>query len=102
MKNQTAIITAVLLTAAALTITTTMSLPVASAQDKKENAQDGLNEADENVHTNTGDLSDQDFAFHEGICQGGHSTDVLDEVTKGAGCDALDPPGESGDNRQDE
>jgi hypothetical protein len=68
----------------------------------KENAQDGLNRADENVHENTGPLSEQDFAFHEGICQGGHSTDVLDEVTDGEGCAALDAPGNSGDNRQDE
>jgi hypothetical protein len=30
------------------------------------------------------------------------STDVLDEVTDGEGCDALDPPGNSGDNRQDD
>jgi hypothetical protein len=105
MKNQTAIITAVLLTAAALTITTTMSLPVASAQDKKENAQDGLNEADVNVHENTdseiGDLSEQDIRFHEGTCQGGHSTDVLDTIT-GGGCptEGFDP-GNSDENRQD-
>ena len=106
MKNQTVIITAVLLAAAALTITTTTtSLPIASAQDKKENAQDGLNRADEKVHENTdseiGDLSEQDIRFHEGTCQGGHSTDVLDSIT-GGGCptEGFDP-GESDEHRQD-
>lgn len=103
MKNQTAIITAVLLTVAALTITTTTSLPVATAE--KDNAQDGLNKADENVHENTdseiGDLSEQDIRFHEGTCQGGHSTDVLDTIT-GGGCptEGFDP-GNSDENRQD-
>lgn len=43
----------------------------------------------------------QDFRFHEGICQGGHSTEALEEATGGEGCDALDSPSNSGDNRQD-
>ena len=61
----------------------------------------GIEIADENVHTNTGGLSEQDFAFHEGLCQAGISTEALEEVTQGAGCDALDSPGESGGVRQD-
>ena len=72
----------------------------------KDNAQGGLNRADENIHENTDstpdDLSEQDIRFHEGICQGGHSTDVLDEITDGEGCDALGDPGKSDDNRQDD
>jgi hypothetical protein len=80
------------------------SSSVIPASADKESAQDGLNNADENVHDNTGPLSKQDFAFHEGICQGGHSTDVLDEVTGGEGCDsdAISDPGNSDDNRQDD
>lgn len=89
---------AVLAIAAGLVIgTTSMTIPVAADKEDKENAQGGLNRADENIHENTDstpdDLSDQDVRFHEGICQGGHSTDVLDVITKGAGCDALDDPG---------
>jgi len=53
--------------------------------------------ADENVHTNTGGVgSEQDFRFHEGLCQAGISTEALEEATQGEGCDALSPPGESG------
>jgi hypothetical protein len=82
------------------------SFSVIPALADKDNAQGGLNRADENIHENTDstpeDLSDQDVRFHEGICQGGHSTDVLDELTEGEGCDALGDPGESGDNRQDD
>jgi hypothetical protein len=48
------------------------------------------------------DLSEQDIRFHEGICQGGHSTDVLDEITGGEGCGALGDPGKSDENRQDD
>lgn len=59
----------------------------------------GIETADKNVHDNTGDLSDQDFAFHEGLCQGGISTDALDKL---GGCDILDPPGNSGGVRQDD
>ncbi|HYZ58120.1 MAG TPA: hypothetical protein VE544_00580 [Nitrososphaeraceae archaeon] len=44
-------------------------------------------------------MSEQDVRFHEGTCQGGHSTDVLDEEF--GGCDALGDPGNSDDNRQD-
>jgi hypothetical protein len=70
----------------------------------KDNAQGGLNNADDNVHENTDstpeDLSEQDVRFHEGTCQGGHSTDVLDEEF--GGCDAIGDPGESDNNRQDD
>src|ERR671918_2663893 len=73
-------------------------IPVTAQSSNKDNAQDGLNNADENEHDNTGDK--QDFAFHEGTCQGGHSTDVLDENF--GGCGALGDPGKSDDNRQDD
>ena len=88
--------------------TTNMINPVAAVKSDMHHAQDGLNRADENIHENTdsspppGELSDQDVAFHEGICQGDHSTDVLDEITDGEGCDALGDPGNSDDHRQDE
>ncbi|MBA3285019.1 MAG: hypothetical protein H0U27_08175 [Nitrosopumilus sp.] len=72
--------------------------PVFAAKDSGSN---GLEIADDNVHENTGGLSPQDFSFHEGICQGGHSTEALEEVTGGVGCDALNSPGNSNDHRQD-
>jgi hypothetical protein len=77
------------------------SSSVIPASAGKDNAQGGLNNADDKVHENTGDGetgSKQDLAFHEGTCQGGHSTDALGE----GGCDALGDPGRSDDNRQDD
>ena len=57
--------------------------------------------ADENVHTNTGGLgSEQDFRFHEGLCQAGISTEDLEGAVPG-GCAGLEPPGNSGEVRQD-
>jgi hypothetical protein len=52
----------------------------------------GLEVADENVHENTGPVSEQDVRFHEGLCQAGFSTEALDEL---GGCDILTAPGES-------
>jgi hypothetical protein len=86
-------------------VTALSMIETAAATSEKDNAQGGLNEADENVHENTdseiGDLSEQDIRFHEGTCQGGHSTDVLDTIT-GGGCptEGFDP-GNSDENRQD-
>ena len=69
----------------------------------KETPPGIANHADENVHTNTGGVgSQQDFRFHEGLCQAGISTEALEEATNGAGCDALSPPGNSGGVRQDD
>jgi acyl-coenzyme A thioesterase PaaI-like protein len=49
---------------------------------------------------NTGLASDQDVRFHEGLCQGGHSTTVLDSI---GGCNnpIITPPGNSDNHRQD-
>jgi hypothetical protein len=91
---------AVLVISAGLVIGTTSMTNQVFAD--KSNAQDGLNRADENVHENA---PQNDVTFHEGLCQGGHSTDVLDEITDGEGCDANPPitdPGNSDDNRQDD
>ena len=80
-------------------------IPVTAQSSNKDNAQDGLNNADDNVHDNTGDPagetgSDQDVRFHEGLCQGGHSTSALDcEDAKEQGI--IGEPGES-ENRQDD
>jgi hypothetical protein len=68
--------------------TTNMKNPVAAVKSDKDHAQDGLNKADDNVHENA---PQNDVTFHEGLCQGGHSTDVLDEITDGEGCDANPP-----------
>ena len=64
----------------------------------KSSGSNGLEKADENVHDNTGPVSDQDIRFHEGTCQGGHTTDVLEGL---GGCDILTDPGNSDDNRKD-
>jgi hypothetical protein len=70
---------------------------IAPAFSQQDPARGGLDRADVNIHENTGstpgDLSRQDIRFHQGICQGGHSTTVLDQITGGQGCNALAPPG---------
>ena len=76
-----------------------IAIPASADKSSASNGLDGEGRADDNVHDNTGPLSDQDFRFHEGLCQGGHSTDVLDGL---GGCDILDPPGDSKDHRQDD
>lgn len=65
-----------------------VALPV-SAEDP---ARGGLDKADENVHDTPGGLlGDIDKRFHEGICQGGHSTTIVDREL--GGCDAIKEPG---------
>ena len=64
----------------------------------KSSGSNGLEKADKNVHDNTGPVSDQDIRFHEGLCQGGHTTEALDNL---GGCDILTDPGNSDGNRQD-
>jgi len=58
-------------------------------------------DADTKIHENTepeeGELvSQQDLAFHIGTCQGGISTDALENLLPN-GCDDLPSPGQSGD-----
>jgi hypothetical protein len=74
--------------------TTSMINPVAA---DKDNAREGLDRADENVHENA---PENDVTYHEGQCQGGHSSTVLDSL---GGCDAdfITDPGNSDDHRQD-
>ncbi len=71
----------------------------------KSSGSNGLETADKKIHENThsspGDLSQQDVNFHTGICQGGHSTKTLDEITgsqPGEGCEsgAIKSPSELG------
>jgi hypothetical protein len=69
--------------------------PVSAQRPEPDPARGGLDRADVNVHENTDstpdNLSEQDLRFHEGLCQGGHSTTVVDREF--GGCGALDPPG---------
>ncbi|HEX7274265.1 MAG TPA: hypothetical protein VF248_01495 [Nitrososphaeraceae archaeon] len=65
----------------------------------KSSGSNGLEKADDKVHENTGPVSDQDIKFHEGLCQGGHSTEALDNL---GGCNILSDPGESDENRNDD
>ena len=84
---------AILVIAASLVIAVPM---VTQASADKSSGSNGLEKADKNVHDNTGGLgSGPDLKFHEGTCQGGHSTDALDNL---GGCDILPEPGESGNH----
>jgi|Tabmets5t2r1_1033131.scaffolds.fasta_scaffold12120_2 hypothetical protein len=58
----------------------------------------GIETADEKVHENTGAGSEQDLRFHEGLCQGGITTEALEDL---GGCDVLTAPGNSDEVRQD-
>ncbi len=72
--------------------------PAALADKNHECSGSGFERADCNVHSNTGPLSKQDFRFHEGTCQGGHTTKALESI---GGCDAVSKPGNSDTHRQD-
>jgi hypothetical protein len=63
---------------------------------EKGSGSNGLEKADDNVHENA---PDNDVTFHEGLCEGGHSTEALDDL---GGCNILSDPGESDDNRNDD
>ncbi len=85
-------ILATLVIVASLTIATiSITSPVSAA---KSSASNGINTADANVHDNTELASNQDVRFHEGLCQAGISTDVLDSI---GGCSnpIITSPGES-------
>ena len=79
--------------------TTSIATPVLAAKDP-DPARGGLDKADENVHDHLGTGTEGDVRFHEGLCQGGHSTTVLDSI---GGCDnpIITDPGKSDDHRQD-
>jgi len=75
--------------AAILTILATTS---STTYADKSSGSNGLEKADENVHTHTpgGFGGHQDIKFHTGTCQGGHSTSDLDSI---GGCSILPKPG---------
>ena len=81
---------------ASMTIGTVLAINPVYAD--KSSGSNGLETADVNVHENTGPVSSQDVRFHEGLCQGGHTTEALDGL---GGCDILTSPANSDDNRQD-
>ena len=57
-----------------------MTATIQPAQAQEDPAREGLDTADKRVHENTEFGSDQDVRFHEGLCQGGHSTTALDSL----------------------
>jgi Zn-dependent alcohol dehydrogenase len=71
-----------------------MTATIQPAQAQKESAREGLDTADERVHDNTEFGSDQDVRFHEGLCQGGHSTTELDRLD-GCNTSIITEPGKS-------
>lgn len=81
---------------ASLTIGSTIA--ITSAFAAKSSGSNGLEKADENVHENAPE--ERDVTFHEGLCQGGYSTEALDNL---GGCDSsvITDPGNSDDHRQD-
>jgi hypothetical protein len=93
----TLVLVAVLVTA--VTTISTLS-PMALAAKPSNPGSSGLERADQNVHENTGGPgSPQDIRFHEGTCQGGHSTAALGP----SGCNnpLITAPGNSDTHRQD-
>ena len=87
---------AIFLIATSIAVATTSIATQASAEKPDIT---GLEKADRNIHENTGSTPDnpskQDLKFHEGTCQGGHTTEALEGL---GGCDILPEPGNSGDH----
>jgi hypothetical protein len=85
---------AIFLIATSIAIGATTSLATQASAEKPDIT--GLEKADRNIHENTGSTpenpSDQDIRFHEGTCQGGHTTEALEGL---GGCDVLSDPGNS-------
>jgi hypothetical protein len=92
--NRTPILAATILIIMALVTIGTSTVP-AFAQKQPP----GIETADEKVHENTGAVSEQDKRFHEGLCQGGITTEALEDL---GGCDILTAPGSSDEVRQDQ
>ena len=84
----TFVLIAVILTAVAAISTVT---PAALAEKPSTT---GLERADTNIHNNapsTGNSDNNvDIRFHQGTCQGGHTTTALVDL---GGCKILNPPG---------
>lgn len=70
---------------------TTLTTTTAFGQTTTDPARGGLDTADQNVHDRTGLGGSVDQRFHEGLCQGGHSTTAVDTFL--GGCSAFGPPG---------
>jgi hypothetical protein len=89
------IIAIFLILAAIVTAITAVSTMSSAALASKTSGSNGLETADENVHTNTpgGPKGQQDINFHTGTCQGGHTTEVLQSL---GGCSILQSPSELG------
>jgi len=91
---------ALFLIAASIATGTTNSIatPVLAGKSSGDN---GLTNADENIHDNTpgGFAGQQDINHHEGTCQGGHQ---FTNPQVPGGCDnaVITDPGKSDDNRQ--
>ena len=71
--------------------TTTMAITTIPALADKSSGSNGLEKADQNVHTNTpgGFGGHQDLNFHVGTCNGGHTTAALNSI---GGCAILPSP----------
>ena len=95
MTLQNAVVIFLIATSFAIASVSATNLALAD----KSSGSNGLEKADDKVHENTGPVSDQDIKFHEGLCQGGHSTEALDNL---GGCNILSDPGNSDNNRNDD
>jgi hypothetical protein len=73
--------------------------PVLADKGGERREDQGFERADCEVHENTGPVSEQDVRFHEGTCQGGHTSEALEGL---GGCEILTAPGNSDDNRNDD
>jgi hypothetical protein len=80
---------------AILVILATMTMAITSisipASADKSSGSNGLEKADQNVHSNTpgGFGGQQDLNFHVGTCNGGHTTAALNSI---GGCAILPSP----------
>jgi hypothetical protein len=84
--------------AVATVLTAGLAVLPSYATTDEDPASNGLEIADRKVHENA---PQNDVTFHEGTCQGGHTTEALEEI---ASCDELPitDPGNSDDHRNDD
>jgi hypothetical protein len=84
MKTKTALVMSLIAASMAIALASVIA-PIAVAD--KSSGSNGLETADKKIHENTDStpehLSQQDLNFHVGTCQGGHTTQALNDIAGG-------------------
>ncbi len=86
MQTKTALVMSLITASMAIALASVIA-PIAVADKSSGSTNFGLETADKKIHENTDStpqhLSQQDLNFHVGTCQGGHTTQALNEIAGG-------------------